>query len=154
MAAEHQYKVCRSVIHAGAILWHLRRFSIDAVYDAPTIVLATLTLWAFGIFANKHSPSRHADATSGSEKLRDGKADTETANNGALSTSDSNEDLNDNSDNDNSSPDSILLDWPADDELVQQFIRRGDSMEARLSGVGDLFAPKGFELILWEVSKF
>jgi hypothetical protein len=55
--------------------------------------------------------------------------------------------------NDDSCPDMILLDRPADDELVQQFIRRGDSMEARLSGVGDLFAGKGPELVLWEGSK-
>ena len=47
----------------------------------------------------------------------------------------------------------ILLDRPADDELVQQFIRHGDMMEARLSGVGDLFASKGPELVLREGSK-
>jgi len=134
-AAEHQYKARLSVIHAGAILWHLRRFSTDAFYEAPAIALATLTLWAFGICANIHGFSRHANATSRSERSRNNTAETSPGENETSG-------IDHDSDNEDT-PDTILLDRPADDELVQQFIRRGDSMEARLSGIGDLYAPKG-----------
>ena len=152
-AAEYQYKARLSVIHAGAILWHLRRFSTDGFYEAPAITLATLTLWAFGIFAHKHGPSGHTNATSRSERSRHNIAETRLVEDGASGIDDGSEDVNGGSDDDISSPDSILLDRPADDELVQEFIRHGGSMEARLSGVGDLFAPKGPESILWEGSK-
>jgi hypothetical protein len=147
-AAEHQYKARLSVIHAGAILWHLRRFSTDAFYEAPAITLATLTLWAFGIFTHKHGPSRHTNATSRSERSRHNMVETRPVENETSGIDGGSEDVNGDSDDDISSPDSILLDRPADDELVQQFIRRGGLMEARLSGVGDLFAPKGPESIL------
>jgi hypothetical protein len=150
--AEHQYKARLSVIHAGAILWHLRRFSTDAFYEAPAIALATLTLWAFGVFGNKHGQTRHVNDTSPSDGSRHGLADTRPFDNGNDGMGDRSEDLSADN-NDDSCPDMILLDRPADDELVQQFIRRGDSMEARLSGVGDLFAGKGPELVLWEGSK-
>lgn len=149
-AAEHQYKARLSVIHAGAILWHLRRFSTDAAHEPPAVALATLTLWAFGAFANRHGPSLHVNATSLSEQSRGSVAETGPAGGGNEGTG--GEDLNGNSDDDNC-PDMILLDRPADDELVQQFIRHGDMMEARLSGVGDLFASKGPELVLREGSK-
>lgn len=141
-----------SVIHAGAILWHLRRFSTDAFYEAPAVALATLTLWAFGVFSDKCGQSRHSDDIQPGEGSRHGVTGTRSADNGNGNIGEDGEDpIEDN--NDDGCPDMILLDRPADDELVQQFIRRGDSMEARLSGVGDIFSVKGPELVLREGSK-
>ena len=151
-ATEHQYKARLSVIHAGAILWHLRRFSTDAFHEAPAVALATLTVWAFGVFANRYGPSRHMDATSRSERSRSRVTEAGPAGEGNDGIGNCSDDLNGDS-NDDSCPDMILLDRPADDELVQQFIRRGETMEARLSGVGDLFAIKGPELVLREGTK-
>lgn len=50
-AVQHQYKARLAAIHAGVVLWHIRRYSIDAFYEGPAVALATLTLWAFGTFA-------------------------------------------------------------------------------------------------------
>jgi hypothetical protein len=150
--AEHQYKARLSVIHAGAILWHLRRFSTDAFYEAPAVALATLTLWAFGVFSNKRGQARHVNDIPPGEGSRDGVTGTRSANKRKGNIGERGEDLVEES-NDDGCPDMILLDRPADDELVQQFIRSGDSMEARLSGVGDIFAAKGPELVLREGSK-
>jgi hypothetical protein len=47
----------------------------------------------------------------------------------------------------------ILLDRPTDDELVQQFIKNGDRMEAHISGVGDLYAPQSPRLVLKQACK-
>lgn len=40
-------------------------------------------------------------------------------------------------------PTSIQLDRPADDELVQLFVKRGDKMRANIMGVGDLSSARG-----------
>lgn len=45
-------------------------------------------------------------------------------------------------------PSSINLDRPADDEIVQLFVRRGSQMQALITGVGDLCGPKGPEKVL------
>lgn len=150
-AGEHQYKARLSVIHAGATLWHLRRFSTDAFYEAPAIALATLTLWAFGVFANKSHPARLANGSpSQAERSRCRLVDTRpTLNEDAAEVSDD----DDYTEDENRTSDIILLDRPTDDELVQQFIRHGDSMEAWLSGVGNLYADKGPELVLQEGCK-
>lgn len=50
-------------------------------------------------------------------------------------------------------PTSINLDRPADDELVQTFIRRGDRMQAMVTGVGDICTPQGPERVLNEGAK-
>lgn len=50
-AVQHQYKARLAVVHAGVVFWHVRRYSIDAFYEAPAVGLATMTLWAFSTFA-------------------------------------------------------------------------------------------------------
>ena len=53
-----QYKARLSIIHAGATLWHARRYSTNAFHEPVAVFLAVLTLWAYG--------SCHAHATQGS----------------------------------------------------------------------------------------
>ena len=50
-------------------------------------------------------------------------------------------------------PTSINLDRPADDELVQTFIRRGGKMLAMMSGVGDVCGIEGPDRVLQEAIK-
>jgi hypothetical protein len=51
-------------------------------------------------------------------------------------------------DSDSLYPSSINLDRPADDEIVQLFVRRGSQMKAMITGVGDLCSPRGPEKVL------
>ncbi|KAE8392769.1 C2H2 type zinc finger domain protein [Aspergillus alliaceus] len=44
-----QYKARLAIIHAGASLWHVRRFSTDAFHEPVAVFLAILTLWAYGL---------------------------------------------------------------------------------------------------------
>ncbi|KAE8372645.1 C2H2 type zinc finger domain protein [Aspergillus bertholletiae] len=44
-----QYKARLAVIHAGASLWHVRRYSTDAFHEPLAVFLAILTLWAYGM---------------------------------------------------------------------------------------------------------
>lgn len=116
-ACEDQYKARLAIIHAGALLWHLRRYSTSSFSEAPSILLAILALWAYGTFA---PPTAYP---SGDD-----------------------EDPPDY-------PTSMQLDRPADDELVQLFVSRGDNMTATITGVGNVCSARGPERVLKEGKK-
>lgn len=50
-------------------------------------------------------------------------------------------------------PTSMQLDRPADDELVQLFVKRGAVMKANITGVGNLCSEKGHRRVLVEGTK-
>lgn len=103
----------------------MRRFSIGAFYEAQSIYLATLALWAYSYYVSRPS-------------LGSGSVPTEA---------------DDDSGSDSSSePAFIWIDRPNDDEMVQFFVRKGrsDKVKAMLSGVGDLYEPQGPAKILKE----
>ena len=95
-------------------------------------------LWAFSAFSSKtaapvdSSSTRESYPTSG----------------GATAPA-----ANDSSDSESSSDTIILLDRPADDEIVQEFVMNGPRMRANMTGVGDLYGEKGPERVLREGSK-
>lgn len=66
-AVQHQYKARLAVVHAGVVFWHVRRYSIDAFYEAPAVGLATLTLWAFSTFAAQSTKPSSPSSDDGSE---------------------------------------------------------------------------------------
>ena len=138
-SVQGQYKARLAAIHAGVTLWHIRRYSIDGFYEAPAVALATLMLWAFGSFSARR------------------KNDQQTRADGMSSRSDQHDGAGTGSQDDESSDDAacgiILLDRPTDDELVQQFIRRGHTMQAHITGVGDLYSPRGPQRVLVEGCK-
>ncbi|KAK4940933.1 hypothetical protein LTR10_019087 [Elasticomyces elasticus] len=126
-AVQDQYKARLAAIHAGVVFWHVRLYSIDAFYEPTAVALAALMFWALSLFAVKNSKPKTRSRTSGGSSL-------------------------------DSSPspdvcDIILIDRPTDDELVQQFVRQGDTMCANITGVGDLFGPKGPRKVLAEGQK-
>lgn len=127
-ALQDQYKARLAAIHAGTVFWHVRLYAINGFYEPPAVAFAALVLWALSAFSDKRVRSR------GRLGLREG-----------ISSSDS------------SPPpdlcDIILIDRPTDDELVQQFVRQGDNMHANMTGVGDLFGPKGPRKVLAEGQK-
>jgi hypothetical protein len=135
-AVQHQYKARLAVIHAGVLLWHVRRYSTDAFYEAPSVALASLTLWAFGTLAERRTTPKSSRIQSPAPiSQHDVQAPTTlgTGNNGV---------------DDEAPCEIILLDRPTDDELVQQFIRDGHSMQAHLGGVGNLYARTGPRRVL------
>jgi hypothetical protein len=136
-AINHQYKARLAAIHAGVVFWHVRRYSTDAYHEGPSIALAALTLWAFGTYARKQPPT-----------VRQGVGNPPVG-----STSHHPAPLDEDDDDDLESCNIILLDRPTDDELVQQFIKNGDRMEAHISGVGDLYAPQSPRLVLKQACK-
>ncbi|KAK4569946.1 hypothetical protein LTR86_002916 [Recurvomyces mirabilis] len=138
-AVQHQYKARLAAVHAGVVLWHVRRYSADAFYESPCVALATLTLWAFGTFAERRAPQRAS--------RRQSPAPTTRLNTHALGT------LSESSKEVEAPCDIILLDRPTDDELVQQFIRDGHAMQAHIGGVGDLYASAGPRRVLVQGSK-
>lgn len=115
-ALDDQYKARLAMIHAGVLFWHVRRYSIDAFYEASSVFLATLALWAYGTFAPK-TPVNDADV------------------------------------DESPFPSSMQLDRPADDELVQLFVKRGSVMKANITGVGNLCQDKGPGRVLLEGRK-
>lgn len=129
-AIQHQYKARLAIIHAGVVFWHVRRYSVDGFHEGPAVALAALTLWAFGSFSNKKALSR---ATSQQPQNKQPSRTQE-----AREESDQSDDASCNI---------ILLDRPADDEIVQQFIKNGHNMKANVAG-SDLYAAKGPERAL------
>lgn len=119
---EDQHKARLAMIHAGVLFWHVRRFSTDAFYEPSSVLLATLALWAFGSFAPPSGPSPQMEGES-----PQGEDDAESL-----------------------FPTSMQLDRPADDELVQLFVKRGASMKANITGVGNLCSSKGPVRVLVE----
>jgi hypothetical protein len=51
-----QHKARLSMMHAGALIWHLRRYKADAFYEPAAVLLATLAIWAYGSFCRTRDP--------------------------------------------------------------------------------------------------
>ncbi|KAL4919724.1 fungal-specific transcription factor domain-containing protein [Aspergillus aurantiobrunneus] len=51
-----QYKARLAVIHAGSVLYHVRKYSTNAFHEPVAIYLAILTLWAYGLCYKQASP--------------------------------------------------------------------------------------------------
>ncbi|TVY27781.1 Zinc finger protein [Lachnellula hyalina] len=127
-ATEDQYKARLAIIHAGVLFWHIRRYSVDAFYEPSSVFLATLILWAYGRFAVHTSGINTNHNSENTEVTRD--RDEDDA--GLLF------------------PTSMQLDRPADDELVQLFVKRGLTMKANIMGVGNLCSKRGYIKVLVE----
>lgn len=61
-----QHKARLSMIHAGGLIWHLRRYKADAFHEPAAVLLATLAIWAYGSFCStRDSQSSSPVSTSG-----------------------------------------------------------------------------------------
>ena len=137
-ATQGQYKARLAVIHAGVVFWHIRRYSIDAFYEAPAVAFAALMLWSFGKYApRQNSQHKHRTRVGQSSSNQAPRNESESPTNGS----------------EDSACGIILLDRPADDEIVQQFVRRGHTMRTHITGVGDLYGPHGPQRVLLEGCK-
>ncbi len=134
---QDQYKARLAMIHSGVMFWHLRRFSANGFYEADAIALATLALWGFSIFSDRLNVLSAAPSHANGQQSSDGHSERPDQ-----SDSDASEEC-----------EIILLDRPTDDELVQQFVRRGQRMKAHMNGVGDLYGERAAEKVLTEGRK-
>ncbi|KAL1600846.1 hypothetical protein SLS60_007234 [Paraconiothyrium brasiliense] len=147
-AVQHQFKARLAAIHAGVLFWHVRHHSADAFYEAPMVALAAMTLWAFGTFARR-------SAGNAVEQHWSVAPQTTADQQGTTATTEipARDQAIPNSTDDDSVCEIILLDRPTDDELVQQFIRRGHKMKAHITGVGDLYGSEGPTRVLMKGHK-
>ncbi|KAJ5364719.1 uncharacterized protein N7496_010432 [Penicillium cataractarum] len=154
-----KYKCRLAVLHAGAIYWHIRRYSSDAILQPFAPFLATLVLWTYATCSSAKAsspqippagleggsgPNLHAGSVAG-----DGNATTTRNHRGWIGADpipDEMNELSSGSDSDTSdcsnspprAPSFMHLDRPFDDELAQHFIRLADTMQASVDRVGDL----------------
>lgn len=141
--AEHdQPKARLAMYHAGVLFWHVRLYSAKGAYEPTAVLLAALALWAFGTFAPKHPLPASVNTTTASPLA--------TVVSPSLNTPDG---LGDDDAATAGFPTSINIDRPADDEIVQMYIRRGDRMQALIVGVGDIRGPLGPQRVLLEGAK-
>ncbi|KAF9888016.1 hypothetical protein FE257_009406 [Aspergillus nanangensis] len=105
-ALRDQYKARLCLVHAGALLWHVRRYSSNSFLEPFGVYAATLTVWAYSMAMqivpdmpqpdpptqHPHEETRGNDSSDGDG---DGDGDSETE------------------------PTVIQLDRPCDDEIVQ-----------------------------------
>jgi hypothetical protein len=172
-AKKDRHKARLAVIHAGAVFWHVRRYSSDSFAQSFAVFLAAITLWAYGRFsripfATLHSGDEPSPATTveGHEQSNPAAASCNpsgvspaTPMNPATPTNSSSS-LNVTTTvmssfpagvtNKRRMPNSMQLDRPIDDELVQHFIRAGEGIKLYLEGVEDLCSDQGSEQVLRE----
>ncbi|KAF2852946.1 hypothetical protein T440DRAFT_506307 [Plenodomus tracheiphilus IPT5] len=138
-AQRDQYKARLAVLHCGCLFWHLRRYSCRAFYEPISVFLATLTLWAYSSYTSRPNATNHRAETWSDDHDSNDHASAPTS-----PASDS-----------EPMPKFIHLDRPNDDEMVQYFVLSGtpSTMRANITGVGDMYAPKGPTKILKEGRK-
>ncbi|KAF9634814.1 putative c2h2 transcription protein [Lasiodiplodia theobromae] len=158
------HKARLAMIHAGAVFWHVRRFSKAAFYEPHAVFLSTLAMWAYASYTSLTHAFARTDSRSGSDSPSPGGETVLTCSDdfGAGSTAGGmngggggGEMVAEEWDPEGHHPTFIRLDRPNDDEMVQLFVRNGDParMKAHVSGVGNLLSPQGPERVLREGCK-
>jgi hypothetical protein len=131
-ALRDQYKARLAIIHAGALLWHVRRYSSNSFLEPFSIYIATLVVWTYSVtIQSVRSQTGHATRAT----------DVHLGSGDNITTHGSPEDPE---------PSFIHLDRPCDDEMVQTYVRLGDKMSAHMSRVGNIMEPEAPRRILRE----
>ncbi|CAJ0538724.1 Ff.00g066960.m01.CDS01 [Fusarium sp. VM40] len=156
-ATQDRYKARLALVHAGAVLWHVRRYSSDSIVEPFTLSLTALVLWAYGQTSNIRK--LHESTGAGVQSPVDDNGDSMslvTSISGSVGsrTTQMGGSLlpDDYASSRRRMPSTMQLDRPMDDELVQYFIRFGESLRLPLEGVDDLCSTEGPLRILHEVS--
>jgi hypothetical protein len=160
---EDQHKARLAMIHAGSVLWHVRRYSSASIYEPLAVYLASIVLWTYGSYKSA-ALERHAATTqekpvggpSGPEAdltvVQPSRVERKIRVQDVLSPPEpervlaepSSEQARTIADSDSSSetssaqPEFIHLDRPCDDEMIQHFVRNGHNMTGHMSNVGDI----------------
>lgn len=144
---QDRFKARLAVIHAGAMLWHVRRYSCDSFLEPFAIYASAMILCTYSRVTTEQKtvsgapPSQNEDTS----HVRDdcGVSQQDENSPGVMSASKHLRDRRLQQD-----PTLIILDRPVDDELVQHFIRAGNKMTIILESVPDLCTHEGYKQIL------
>ncbi|KAG4437325.1 hypothetical protein IFR05_007177 [Cadophora sp. M221] len=140
---QDQYKARLALVHAGAIFWHVRRYSHDSMLEPFAVLLATLVVWAYATSSQaieqqqrqglvSSGSSRHIQEDTNSSRTQQHIRESET-------------DLIDLP--------FINLDRLCDDELIQMYVLHGSRMKGYMAGIGDICKEGATVKILLEGAK-
>ncbi|KAK4039601.1 fungal-specific transcription factor domain-containing protein [Parachaetomium inaequale] len=129
-AMHDSFKARLSVIHAGAIYWHVRRYSSGGFLEPFAVYMSTLVLWAYSISTQSARTTGALGADNGvMQGTTSGNHQHPTAEEAVPSAAEMDEDPD---------PFFIHLDRPCDDEMVQTYIRKGSRISAYMARVGNI----------------
>lgn len=154
-AMNDSFKARLAIIHAGALFWHIRRYSRRSFLEPFAIYTATLIIWAYSISVQFAKQQEELQVAPSSETQQS----TTPAQDEELCS-----ELN-----------IFYIDRPCDDEMVQLYLRHGEKMSAhmarvgvitqasapsrilqegiRLLGIGTAGGQNGSEMSTWEVDE-
>lgn len=141
-AMNDSFKARLAIIHAGALFWHIRRYSTRSFLEPFTIYMATLIIWAYSVsvqFARQQEEFQAAP----SEGPLSPEARTVAAACQQPATSTQDEELY-------SELPFFFIDRPCDDEMVQMYLRFGNKMSAHMARVGVITQASAPSKILHE----
>ncbi|KAH6855849.1 hypothetical protein B0I37DRAFT_64372 [Chaetomium sp. MPI-CAGE-AT-0009] len=133
------FKARLSVVHAGAVFWHVRRYSSGMFLEPFAVYMSTLVLWAYSISAQsaKHRDQRHNQRSAENTSTASISGNIAYGTGGPspivevtpASAAEEDETVE---------PSFIHLDRPCDDEVVQTYIRKGTQISADMARVGNI----------------
>lgn len=125
---QDQYKARLALAHAGAIFWHVRRYSSDGILEPFSMLLATLVIWAY------------AKSSQAIQQQRQGTVDPRPADKQTHQPPEPSEttQFDKEPDYDPNDLPFINLDRLCDDELIQMYVLHGAQMQAFMAGIGDI----------------
>lgn len=141
-AMNDSFKARLAVIHAGALFWHIRRYSRKSFLEPFTIYIATLIIWAYSIsvrFAKQQEELQVAASMEGPPSPETCAVPTSCQ----QSTTPQDEELC-------SELSFFYIDRPCDDEMVQMYLRYGEKLSAHMARVGIITQASAPSRILQE----
>ncbi|KAL2127903.1 hypothetical protein VTI74DRAFT_10002 [Chaetomium olivicolor] len=133
-AIHDSFKARLSVIHAGAVFWHVRRYSSGGFLEPFAIYMSTLVLWAYSISiqsAQMHGQRQNQQSpdTTGVSGAENVILQQQPMDEAVPAAAEMDEDPD---------PFFVHLDRPCDDEMVQTYIRKGRRISAYMARVGNI----------------
>ncbi|KAL6890068.1 fungal-specific transcription factor domain-containing protein [Trichoderma evansii] len=141
-AMNDSFKARLAIIHAGALFWHIRRYSRRSFLEPFTIYISTLIIWAYSIsvkFAKQQEELQMAASMEGPPSPEACAVPTACQ----QSTTPKDEELC-------SEVSFFYIDRPCDDEMVQMYLRYGDKLSAHMARVGTITQASAPSRILQE----
>ncbi|KAK4079012.1 transcriptional regulator family: Fungal Specific TF and C2H2 zinc finger [Trichoderma harzianum] len=142
-AMNDSFKARLAIIHAGALFWHIRRYSTRSFLEPFTIYMATLIIWAYSVSVQFARQQEEFQAAPSMEGPLSPEARTVAAACHQPTTSTQDEELC-------SELPFFFIDRPCDDEMVQMYLRFGNKMSAHMARVGIITQASAPSKILQE----
>lgn len=142
-AMNDSFKARLAIIHAGALFWHIRRYSTRSFLEPFAIYMATLITWAYSVSVQFARQQEEFQAAPSMEGPLSPEARTVAAACQQPTSSTQDEELC-------SELPFFFIDRPCDDEMVQMYLRFGNKMSAHMARVGIITQASAPSKILQE----